>query len=418
MAKTVKAVKAKRSTKDLSFNQLDEQLSKIEGFELGSMLDVNTFSEVDEWIGTGNYLLNAQISGSLFGGIPNTRSVMIAGDPGAGKSFVCLNIAREAQKAGYNIIYCDTEGAIDRDGAVKFGIDPKKFRYQPIQTVSSFKHFVLSVVDMAKESGMKIMLIIDSLGMLGTDKELTDAKEGHNAGDMGLKAKELRSLFRTITFELTNAKIPLVCTNHVYTGGGYIQTKEASGGLGSVFSTSIIPFLSKAQLKEGDTKTGIIVTSKLKKSRFTVPIDIKFHISFVNGMNKFVGLEDYVSWDACGIQRGKIETKKEFAKMKTKPSEFTEFIFTEESVDEKTGEITSEAKEMVFIPADMGRWCIKHLGKSIVAAQFFTESVFTMPVLKELDEKKIKPTFELPNLEDVNADLASMLDGGTEEETE
>ena len=51
-----------QSNKPFSFLDLDKELSKIEGFELGSLLANNSFSEVDEWIPTGNYLLNAQIS--------------------------------------------------------------------------------------------------------------------------------------------------------------------------------------------------------------------------------------------------------------------------------------------------------------------------------------------------------------------
>ena len=89
---------------EFSFLDLDKELSKIAGFETGSILAENTFSEVDDWIPTGNYLLNAQLSGSLFGGIPNTRSLGLMGDPGTGKSFVCLNVVREAQKKGYDVI--------------------------------------------------------------------------------------------------------------------------------------------------------------------------------------------------------------------------------------------------------------------------------------------------------------------------
>lgn len=152
---------------EFSFLDLDKELSKIAGFETGSILAENTFSEVDDWIPTGNYLLNAQLSGSLFGGIPNTRSLGLMGDPGTGKSFVCLNVAREAQKKGYDVVYCDTEGAIDKSSAIKFGIDPNKVRYQPIKTVSEFQTFVsnlLSLVKKAKEGGAspKILLIVDS----------------------------------------------------------------------------------------------------------------------------------------------------------------------------------------------------------------------------------------------------------------
>jgi len=240
---------------EFSFLDLDKELSKIAGFETGSILAENTFSEVDEWIPTGNYLLNAQLSGSLFGGIPNTRSLGLMGDPGTGKSFVCLNVAREAQKKGYDVVYCDTEGAIDKSSAIKFGIDPNKVRYQPIKTVSEFQTFVsnlISLVKKAKEAGAspKILLIVDSLGMLSTDKELNDAMKGHNAADMGAKAKELRKLFRVITLDLTAARIPLICTNHVYAGGGFFPTKESSGGDGPIFAMSVISFLSKAQLKK------------------------------------------------------------------------------------------------------------------------------------------------------------------------
>lgn len=66
--------------KNFSFSDLDEKLSKIA--PLGSIVTKNTFSKIEEWIPTGNYILNAQITGSLFGGIPNCRSVLLAGDSG------------------------------------------------------------------------------------------------------------------------------------------------------------------------------------------------------------------------------------------------------------------------------------------------------------------------------------------------
>jgi len=380
-----------KSTSGFSFLSLDKELSKITGFETGSILANNTFSEVDEWIPTGNYLLNAQISGTLFGGVPNTRSFGVMGDPGTGKSFFCLNVVREAQKIGYDVIYCDTEGAIDKNSAEKFGIDLQKIRYQPIQTVSQFQTFVANVLDIVKKAksegqNPKILLVLDSLGMLSTDKELNDAIKGHNAADMGAKAKELRKLFRVITLDLTAAKIPLICTNHVYAGGGYMPTKESSGGDGPIFAMSVVSFLSKAQLKDGaGTKTGIIVTSTLKKSRFTIPEQVKFHISFSHGMNPYVGLQDYVSWEACGIERGKFEEVK----------------------NPETGK-----KESIFKPSSTAqRWGVKHLGKTVASTELFTPEVFTNDVLKQLDEKVIKNKFKLPDLVDHSDILASIDDG-------
>jgi RecA/RadA recombinase len=363
--------------KEFSFAELDKQLSKIDGFEMGSILEDNEFSEVSEWISMGNYLLNAQVSGSLFGGVPNNRSMGIAGDPATGKTFLCMNIVREAQKADYDVIYCDTEGAIDRSMAKKFGIDTKRVRYQPIKGINDFKIFVTNLVDKVKTARKegatpRIMIILDSLGMLTTDKETSDALKGKAVMDMGLRSKEMRALFRAITLDLTGVKIPLICTNHTTTAGigSFMTTKEVSGGDGPIFSMSNVIMLSKAQLKENDTKTGIIVTSTPKKARFTKPYQVKFHISFMNGMNPYVGLQDFVNWENCGIQRGKLE------------------------VDKKTG-------EMIFTPVESSpRWAVRHLGKTVPSSQLFSSEVFTMNVLKELDEKVIKPHFLLPDLFD------------------
>jgi RecA/RadA recombinase len=380
--------------KEFSFAELDKQLSKIDGFESGSLLENNEFSEVGEWIPTGNYLLNAQLSGSLFGGIANNRSMGIAGDPQTGKSFLCMNIVREAQKMDYDVIYCDTEGAIDRNSAKKFGIDTAKVRYQPIKTISDFKVFTANLVDKVKEfrkagAEPKIMLVLDSLGMLSTDKETGDALKGKSVMDMGIRSKELRSLFRVITLDLTGVKIPLICTNHTTTGniGGFMPTKEAAGGDGPIFSMSNVIMLSKAQLKEGDTRTGIIVTSTPKKARFTRPYQVKFHISFMNGMNPYVGLQDFVSWENCGIQRGKLE------------------------VDKKTGEMTFTSVE------SSPRWAVRHLGKTVASTQLFTPDVFTESVLRELDEKAIKPHFNLPDLFD-ETELGEFVDNTEESEQE
>ena len=165
-------------------------------------------------------------------------------------------------------------------------------------------------------------------------------------------------------------------------GGGYMPTKESSGGDGPIFAMSVVSFLSKAQLKDGaGTKTGIVVTSTLKKSRFTIPEQVKFHISFAHGMNPFVGLQDYVSWEACGIERGKYEEVKN----------------------------AEGKKESVFKPsASSTRWGVKHLGKTVASTELFTEKVFTREVLEQLDANVIRDKFKFPDLVDHSDILDSM----------
>jgi RecA/RadA recombinase len=394
--------KTNNMAKEFSFSELDSVLSKIN--PKGSIITGNTFSKIEEYIDTGNYLLNAQLTGSLFGGIPNSRSICFAGESGTGKTFLTLNACREAQKMGYNIIYCDSEAAVDEDIMRNFGINPEKVRYQPVATSSEVRHFVANLCETlrkAKEKGTelpKIMLVLDSLGNLATTKEKTDASSGNEKKDM-TKQQDLRSLFRVITTDLAEFKIPFIFTNHTYASiGSYIPGQTISGGGGAIYNASIILQFSKAQLKEdGTNKSGIIVTSKPAKNRFAQPIPIKFHISFLRGMNRFVGLEEYMNWETCGVQRGKLLTEKEFGK-KT-PSEQADIVKTRFTVTREGGVdevLYFEGKETARTIA------VRHLADTIKPNELFTAKVITQEVLRELDENIIKKTFMLPNINDLS----------------
>jgi hypothetical protein len=162
-----------------------------------------------------------------------------------------------------------------------------------------------------------------------------------------------------------------------------------SGGGGPEFSASIILMLSKGTLRdEAKTTTGIIVRSKTKKNRLARPIDIEFHISFHKGMNQFVGLEQYVSWENCGVGRGNKLTEKEFSKLKPDESELC-------SKFEVNGET------FYFLPKKLGKtYIVRHNGDAVPVKEFFSARLFTNEVLTELDEKVIKPTFKFPETQD------------------
>ena len=355
-----------------------------------SKIEIRGFSDIEEYIPTGNYLLNAQMSGSLFGGYPNTRSIGIAGDSGAGKTFLCLNAVRELQAKGYMVIYIDTEGAIDSSDYVKFGVDLTKLKYLRMGLISEVKFFVNDLLETIKENpGLKIAMFVDSVGMLDTDKSKSDMEKGKNAGDMGLRAKEMRALFKSFTLDLSNYKIPFIFTNHTYASMDQYTPKGMSGGGGPEFSASIILMLSKGTLRdEAKTTTGIIVRSKTKKNRLAKPIDIEFHISFHKGMNRFVGLEQYVTWENCGVGRGNKLTEKEFSKLKPDEQEIC-------SRFELAGET------FYFLPKKLGKtYLVRHNGDEVPVKEFFSARLFTQEVLTELDEKVIKPTFRFPETQD------------------
>jgi RecA/RadA recombinase len=397
---TKKKEESKKEVKAFDISMLKAGMAKA-GFKLEN-LEEKDFGPPSEWIHTGSYILNAQLSGSIFGGIPNTRITEFAGDPGTGKTFVCLNLVREAQRLGYTVIYIDTEGALpEKTDMVNIGVDFNKFIPETeIYTVAKLSNYVVNLIEQCeklRDQGVqpKILIIVDSVGMLTTDKELEDTVKGHDASDMGLKAKQLKKFFTLTVRRLCSLSIPMVFTNHVYSGGMY-EAKKASGGQGHIFAASSILFFSKSHLKNDSEdekkKTGIVAHSTPHKTRFAQPTNVDFYIEFKKGMNPFIGLEEYLSWEVCGIEKGKIFTQKDFEKEAAKSKIPESHPFTH--VNKETGEV----RDLVFVPASSGRWCIKHMGKSIPSESLlFNREVFTKEVLTELDEKGIQPNFKYPD---------------------
>ena len=59
------------------------------------------FRDPDTWVSTGNYCLNRLISGDFQKGIPLGKVTVLAGESGAGKSFIAAgNVVRNAQEKG------------------------------------------------------------------------------------------------------------------------------------------------------------------------------------------------------------------------------------------------------------------------------------------------------------------------------
>ena len=235
--------------KEFSFADLNKEMSKIS--EYGDTLDKSSISSIDHYIPTGNYMLNACLTASLFGGYPNNRAVALAGPSGTGKTFLTLNAVKQAQQMGYSIIYYDSENAVDRELVEKLGIDTSLFRYEPCNTVQEFRTSVTNLTDTLlaqKKKGVelpKIMIVLDSAGNLATQKEIDDAKTGANKSDM-TRAKLLKSTFRILMTKLGICKIPFLFTNHTYMTQD-LFSKEIGGG-GCLIPGSLV------KMSDGSTK--------------------------------------------------------------------------------------------------------------------------------------------------------------------
>lgn len=371
---------------------LDSILGKIkEIVPFASEIKDSKVASITEWIHTGNYILNAIISGSLLGGIPNNKSITFAGVSGCGKTFMCLNLAREAQKMGYKPIYLDTEGAIDLASVEKFGIDSRNFLHVPVSDIVKLKQVVTNITQPlieAKSKGEetpKLIIFLDSVGMLASSKELNDAVEGADKRDM-TKAQMMRSFFRLVTSDLTGLGIPLIMTNHIVTDiGAMFPTFTMSGGLGALYATSVLISMTKGKLKDeksdATAQTGVVTNVKSEKNRFARPKSAKIHIHFTKGFNAYIGLQDYISWENCGIEKGNILSVQEYNKLKPLEQEKAKPFYVDQELKYFVGKETAR------------NYVVRHLGTTVDLPNLFTGRVFTLEVLKELDEKVIKPNF-------------------------
>jgi RecA/RadA recombinase len=231
--------------------------------------------DIESFVDTGSYVFNALVSGSLFGGIPSNKITAIAGESGTGKTFFCLSVVRNFLNVNPDagVIYFETESAISKQMIESRGIDSKRMVIFPVDTIEEFRTQAVRIIDkymeQPKEERKPLMFVLDSLGMLATNKEVEDASNDKNVRDM-TKAQLTKSVFRILTLKLGKANIPMLVTNHTYdVVGAYVPTKEMGGGSGLKYSASTIIYLSKKKEKDGTDLVGNIIKCEAKKSRLT-----------------------------------------------------------------------------------------------------------------------------------------------------
>lgn len=249
---------------------------------------------IRDYIDTGNVALNCQISADPFRGVPAGRITQFAGPESVGKSIIAIQIVKNAQKNGYTILYYDTEGAQNRENLTSQGIDDETLIHSPITSIRELQTDILSILDEVKKTE-KLLIVIDSIGMLGSNKQFEDARAGKHKQDM-TKQKELKSLFVTITGLSAIKMVPIIVANHTYDDitsmyGGQV----VSGGKGSKFSSSTIVSITKSQDKDDKTKKilGSYATCTAIKSRLAKEkTKVKILINFAKGIEKYSGLFD------------------------------------------------------------------------------------------------------------------------------
>jgi RecA/RadA recombinase len=230
----------------------------------------------------------------------NNKIIALAGEAATGKTYFTIGILAQFLRDNPEgvVLYFDTEQAVTSDMFKSRGVDPKRVAVFPVATIEEFRHQAITIVDGYLEqdvdSRKPMMIVLDSLGMLSTSKEMNDTAEGKEVRDM-TRAQVVKSTFRVLTLKLGKAKIPMIMTNHTYqVVGSYVPTSEMGGGTGLKYAASTIVYLSKKKDKDGDGDVvGNIINCKLYKSRFTKENkSVAIKLNYDTGLDRYYGLVD------------------------------------------------------------------------------------------------------------------------------
>ena len=258
-------------------------------------------SDIDEsesYVDTGSYIFNGLVSGSIFGGVSSNKITAVAGESSTGKTFFSLAIVKNFLDNDPNAycLYFDTESAITKSLLEDRGVDTSRLVVINVVTIEQFRSKALKAVDIYLKSKTEdrkpCMFVLDSLGMLSTEKEINDALEDNQVRDM-TKSQLVKGAFRMLTLKLGQANIPMIVTNHTYDViGAYVPTKEMGGGSGLKYASSTIIYLTKKKEKDGKDVIGNLIKAKTAKSRLSKENkDVTVRLFYDDrGLDKYYGL--------------------------------------------------------------------------------------------------------------------------------
>jgi RecA/RadA recombinase len=268
------------------------------------------FTEVDT-IPTGLPTLDIAMSGDIDGGLVPGLTI-VAGESKSFKTMLCLyacaaylNKYPEAVAIAY-----DNEFSLKPDYLRSMGIDPDRVVHEPIEHIEQLKFKMVKHLEAIKR-GDKVFMLVDSIGSIGSKKEIDDAIEEKSVADM-TRAKALRSWLRICTAQFTMKNIPCMVVAHTYQTMEMFSKAVVGGGTAPMYFANQLFIVTKAQDTSGTGATkvlnGFTFTINVVKSRFIKEKSkLKFDVSWERGIAKFSGLLDLAmeAGDVINPKKGK-----------------------------------------------------------------------------------------------------------------
>ena len=220
--------KSKTKVGALSIADMRKLINKKAGMNVAHNLKKDSPTIVKDWIPTGSRWLDSIICRGQLAGIPIGKIVEIAGLEATGKSYMAAQVAANAQKMGIDVVYFDSESAIDPGFLEKAGCNVDNIIYVQATSVE----FVLETIEQLLGSNENRMLFIwDSLALTPA---VSDVEGDFNPlSSMAVKARILAKGMSKLTVPIANNQSTFLVLNQLKTN----ITRNASEALTTPFMT-------------------------------------------------------------------------------------------------------------------------------------------------------------------------------------
>lgn len=285
----------------LSISQMRELINKKAGTEVAyNLLDDNP-TDVSDWIATGSRWLDSIICKGKLAGIPVGKISEIAGLSASGKSYMAAQIAANAQKQGIEVVYFDSESALDSEFLARAGCKVDEILYVQATSVE----FVLETIEeLVGANTGKILFIWDSLAMTPANADVEG--DFNPQSSMAQKPRILSKGMSKLVQPIANKQCTLLVLNQLKTNitstpaEALIEPYFTPGGKALPYAYSLRIWLTGRKAKasyiydEKGYKVGSELKAKLQKSRFgTEGRECTFKILW--GGND-IAIQDEESW--------------------------------------------------------------------------------------------------------------------------
>lgn len=244
-------------------------------------------------VSTGSISLDATLG---VGGLPNDRVIEIYGPPSAGKTSLCLQIAKQyVLKYGYERppVYIDLERTTGLDLVKSMGLEPEKMIFCYPDTAEE----ALQLCQDLGKTGKVGLLIFDSIDAAQSER---DTKRLMNETGVGDLPRLLSKALRTISKVSVDNECMYLFINQVRINIGimYGNPETTSGG-------NAIPFYSSVRLRvsskpNSDQPGAINMKVKIVKNKVAPALNKVAEFTFVCGK----GTDKYLDLIGCAKDLG------------------------------------------------------------------------------------------------------------------